>query len=255
MFKTINLYLIMAEQNRRKFDNLQIINTPSKPENEITSKLALKDLSVGERLQLLPIAGKASYAQYIGHIPGVSLLVTKSKTLNVVKGQVLNVRILLQGNLYVFQSTVMAINEIPTAYIHLNYPNKVEIKAIREERRVSVAMDVKVEAKKAFANGSNASQGLLTDISKGGASMEADVQLGVAGDKILLTANFIPDEYDQEISIPCVICQVKGWEDTITKELTLFHGIKFEFANEGDRAIVERYVAQQIRYAKTCNMI
>jgi len=245
----------MAEHNRRKFDNLQIINTPSKSKNEITSKLALQDLSVGERVQLLPISGKASYAQYIGHIPNVSLLVTKPKTLDAFKGQVLNVRILLQGNLYAFQSTVMAINKIPTAYMHLNYPNKVEIKAIREERRVSVAMDVKVEGKKPFVNGSNTSQALLTDISNGGASMEADVQLGVAGDKIRLTANFIPDEYDQEISIPCVICQVKGWEDTTTKELTLFHGIKFEFSNEGDRAIIERYVAQQIRYAKTHKMI
>jgi len=245
----------MAEQNRRKFDNLQIINSPSKAPSEITGKLALQDLSVGERLQLLPISGKAAYARYIGHIPGVSLLVTKPKTLNIVTGMVVNVRILLKGNLYSFQSTVMSLNKIPIAYMHLNYPDKVEIKAIREERRVSVAMDVKVEGEKAFANGSNTSQALLTDISNGGASMEAPVQLGVAGDKILLTANFIPGEYDQEISIPCVICQVKGLEDIKTKELTLFHGIKFEFSNEGDRAIIERYVAQQILYAKTCKMI
>lgn len=245
----------MAEQNRRKFDNLQIINTPSKSQNEVASKLSLQDLSVGERVQLLPISGKVSYAQYIGHIPGISLLVTKPKTLDAFKDQVLNVRILLQGNLYAFQSAVMNINKMPTAYMHLNFPNKVEIKAIREELRVSLLMDVKVEGKKPFANGSTTSQAVLTDISNGGASMEAPVQLGVAGDKILLTANFKSDESEKKISIPCSLCQVRGWEDIKTRELTLLHGIKFEFTDEEDKVFIERYVAQQIRYAKTCKMI
>ncbi len=244
-----------AEQNRRKFDNLQIISSPSKPQNGTTSKLSLQDLSVGERVQLLPISGRVSYAQYIGHIPGISLLVTTPKALDAFKDQVLNVRILLQGNLYSFQSTIMSMNKVPTAYMHLNYPNKVEIKAIREELRVSMTMDVKVEGKKEFANGDTTLRAILTDISNGGASMEAPVQLGVSGDKIILTANFKIDECEKRISIPCSICQVRGWEDIKTRELTLLHGIKFEFANKEDKAFVERYVAQQIRYAKTCKMI
>ena len=245
----------MAEQNRRKFDNLQIASTPSRPQNETTSKLSLQDLSVGERVQLLPISGRVSYAQYIGHIPGTSLLVTTPKALDAFKDQVLNVRILLQGNLYSFQSTIMSMNKVPTAYMHLNYPNKVEIKAIREELRVSMTMDVKVEGKKEFANGDTTLRAILTDISNGGASMEAPVQLGVSGDKIILTANFKTDECEKRISIPCSICQVRGWEDIKTREVTVFHGIKFEFANKEDKAFVERYVAQQIRYAKTCKMI
>lgn len=245
----------MVEKNRRKFDNLQVINSPSKSVNEISSNLVLQDLKIGERMQLLPISGKVSYAQYIGHIPGISFLVTKPKTLEAFKGQILNVRILLQGNLYTFQAEVMSINKIPTAYMHLNVINKVEKKSIREELRVSLQKEVKIDSTKPFADGTNSLKALLTGISSGGASVETPVQLGVTGDDIFLTASFRVDECEKDISIQCTICQVRGWEDTKTRELILLHGIKFKFSGEEDKAFIEKYVAQQIWYAKTCNMI
>jgi len=245
----------MTEQKRRKFDSLQIINAPSKTKSETEGNLVLQNLSAGDRVQLLPISGRVSYAQYIGHTPGISLLVTTPKTLDAFKGQILNVRILLQGNLYSFQSTIISLNQLPIGYIHLNYPSNVQVKAIREETRVSVMLDVQVEGQKEFANGKTTSQAIITDMSNGGASIEAPVQLGILGDKMTVTANIKTDEFEKKINIPCSICQVRGWEDAQTKELTVLHGIKFEFPNKEDQDFVEKYVAQQILYAQTCKII
>ena len=97
----------------------------------------------------------------------------------------------------------------------------------------------------------NLSNAILTDFSAGGASLEAPVQFGISGDKIVITGKFKMDESEKTITIPCSICQVRGNEDIKTKDVKLQHGVKFEFVNKEDENFVKNLIAQQIVYAKT----
>ncbi|NOR68778.1 MAG: hypothetical protein GQ532_03625 [Methylomarinum sp.] len=214
-------------------------------------KYLLENLSVGERVQLITNAGQTFYSGYIGYISEKSILIKVPKSLKASKGLCLKIRVLLHGNIYSFQSKVLCLNSVPIVYMHLSYPIDIEVSILREQLRVSMSMEVKVEAKKELSNGSRTANAILTDFSAGGASLEAPVQFGTTGDKITVTGKFKTNENEKTITIPCSICQVRGEEDIKTKDVNLQHGVKFEFVNKEDENFVKNLIAQQIVYAKT----
>lgn len=228
------------------------------------SHIWLEQLAVGNRLQITPMTGSTPihyYSYYIGYAPNSSILVSNPKVNNkhflILEGQWLNVRLMLRGGLYSFQSTVLHICHEPFDYIHISIPKKINHQDIRAWPRVTTSEQIEIYGAHGFSDGSTISVAEIINISIGGASVKASIQLGAIGSSVNIKGTFIMGKLSRKIDIPCTIRQIRIQEDKNTGLAFSDHGVSFELSNnnEEDKIFLYGYIYEQILYAKTRKLI
>ncbi|MCF7969689.1 MAG: flagellar brake protein [Methylococcaceae bacterium] len=237
-------------------DNFKLKNMKNK------SQSWLDQMSVNDGLQITPMTESKSlsyYSRYIGYIPSNSILVTipmiNNRYLTVLEGQWFNVRIMLQGGVYAFQSTILSVYRVPSNYMHLDFPHKVEYKDVRACSRTSLSEKIEVYSQKEFSDGSKISVAEIIDISLGGALIVASIQLGAIGNTINIKGTFMMRGFSREMDISCIIRQIRIKEDKDTGQAYSEHGVSFEISDGDNKVFLSDYVNEQLIYATTIKLV
>lgn len=221
----------------------------------IQKSIPLKRFAIGERIQVTPSNGKSTaryLCSYIGNIPGKSLLVTRpeinGQALAPVTGQVLKANLLIHGDLYSFETSVILVHHEPIGYFHLEFPTVADCVPIRSWLRVSTSLPIVLSKEDAFPDGNKTANAELVDISVGGALIKSPFQIGEKGDRITLIGAFGVGSVEREINIPCVIRQQRQVDD---KNKTYHSGVEFLPNEEDDMLYLHIFVLENIITAET----
>jgi hypothetical protein len=197
----------------------------------------------------LELAGdeKRYNCQLIGHIQGRSVLISTpiigdGRPLPVRKDQTVILRFFANLSACAFRTQVQHLCSIPTPYLHLAWPNRVEAGEIRNAERVLANVQVSV------VNQSQPNQerafGAIVDLSTTGARLETLQPCGTTGDSLLLTGKVTVGHVTRVITI----------ESRIRAELDKFelsnsmaaYGIEFNFVADMDFLALQAFVNSQI---------
>lgn len=221
-------------------------------------KTLLAQIAPYDRMRVSPVSGgsaQAYYAKYIGHIDQTAILASRPKrendTLEVMQGQELDVRVLLQDGVFMFQSSVLQIINVSGGYLHLGMPESVQLHNIRVWPRVAVREHVSVVGELVSADGTETTQAIMTNIGLGGAMIEAGARLGPTGGRITFTCSVTVGTFQRELEIPCTIRQVRIHEDKATGVVLCLHGVEFDLDEETEKIFLHGYVLEQLYFAKT----
>jgi c-di-GMP-binding flagellar brake protein YcgR len=125
----------------------------------------------------------------IGFLPGQSLIIStprkQGKAIFVREGQAFTVRMLQGSNIFGFVARVMKVSSKPFPYLHLAYPEEVEIAVVRNAPRV--ATEIRATASKPMEGDLTEHEVVISDISKTGARVMYGKQLGGVGSVIQVT--------------------------------------------------------------------
>lgn len=215
----------------------------------------LERLRPGDRVQLCVASDKTQmryYGDYIGVLPGTSLLVTEPSSEDRVLTEFLSqsvglkARLLLQGELFEFNTIALQARNIPAKYLHLELPRTVKKTAIRRWPRVSTTLNVEISGEQPFSNGNQQAQARLLDLSAGGALIETPFQLGVVGSQVNLSAELNIEGGPQHVCLPSSIRQIRIREDKRSGTAYCQHGVEFSIDDEQMRLALYTFVYDMI---------
>lgn len=173
-------------------------------------------LMPGDALQLQPLLEGQSErftVRVIGVMKPKSVLVTAplvdGKLIFVRDAQPFLVRAFSGLNVCAFKSKVLKSQHSPFPYMHLSYPDSVQIMRVRKAMRAPVQIIVAVSD----AEGRNLGAGRIVDISIGGAQVLANGTLGQVGEQVNLAFKVKLDEIEEYISTPAVIRRMADEDD------------------------------------------
>jgi len=183
-------------------------------------------------------------SRVIGWIPGVSILVSTPKQddriILVRNKQKVTVRFVNDTSACAFESEVRNVCTHPAPYLHLAYPQEVEIDEVRKARRINVSLDA-VLTNPAGPPGERY-RGTINDLSQSGARMISEPGLGKVGDSISIRATL-------EIAPLKRMLRVDGILRSRTLNVndvdTYLYGIEFTKLVEDDLLLLIAYVTSQ----------
>ena len=171
--------------------------------------LNLLRLSFGEVLQI-QLVGESErfHVRLVGYLENRSIIVTtpikNHKAVPVRAGQVIYVRMMVNGQACAFTSTILHLNRVPYLHMHIEYPHDLIINNIRKAIRV----DVRVEG--SVVNNSIGSRSKhvdchLADISETGAHLVTPIRIGKTGDEIGLSLPVQIAEISRTLDITAIV--------------------------------------------------
>ncbi len=155
-------------------------------------------LQIGDILQIEPAKGGGRYrVRLIGLVPKRSLLVTapevKRERVEVKVGQEFAVRAFAQDEALSFTTRVERVCMRPYAYLHLAYPVATERATARQSQRARVRLQGIVKREDDRSRSEKVSLG---DLSREGAMLWCNTELGRVGDNLVLWLDF------QQMGVP-----------------------------------------------------
>ena len=185
---------------------------------------------VWERLQIRLLGRDAQVhypAHLIGYVKNRSILVTTPETagqpVDLQEDEMVEVRMLTGGNIYVFQTTIQRLCVSPVHYLHLEYPARVRIQALRRSpwARVDLAASVaNSQGREEFA--------YVVNLSADGAQLHVPVAMGVPGDVLRLTFHADIDDMKTTLALGAAIRHVRPVRLITEEGRTAWeHGIAF----------------------------
>ncbi len=208
-------------------------------------------LPVGSRLQLQLSTDQDSErhnAKYLGHIKGVSLLVTTpvvdGKVLFIREGQTFIVRTFTGKTAFGFTASVIRACNAPTPYLHLSYPKQLHGVEIRSTKRLAVNIIASIQ----LLNSEAASvSGLIVNVSPSGALIAATKALGKVGESILVTFRVKLGPIDGYIETKGIIRSITHVEDGAGEDAQkLNHGIQFKELQQPDILLLHSLAYQKM---------
>jgi hypothetical protein len=185
---------------------------------------------VWERLQVR-LLGRDAQVHYpvrlIGYIKDRSILITTPEAagqhIDMVEDEMVEVRMLTGGNIYVFQTAIQRLCVSPVHYLHLEYPARVRIQALRRSpwARVDLAASVAdPRGREEFAH--------IVNLSPDGAQLHVPVAMGAPGDILRLTFRAGIDEMKTSLALDAAIRHVRPVRPTADEGRTVWeHGVAF----------------------------
>lgn len=227
----------------------------SAPRLEYTAKQQTEfaDLSVpiGERIKLEVRSPRLrATAIYLGYLPERSILLALpqrgTNLPSAAEGSVVTARMIVADRACAFSSRIQKLQLQPFPTLFIEYPQAVEAVVVRYAPRVPVKLLVSLdEIEQGSLGGRWPRQALCTDISLGGACIEADDLLGEAGDELLLTLRLPVGDVDQLLQLRCRIRNIEDLDDAISGHFRVVHGVEFQSADDATRVALTGFVYQQ----------
>lgn len=191
--------------------------------------------------------GKRHKATLIGLVPNRSVLVTtpllgEGRPLLLRKDQAIVCRFFSHKVACGFRSQVMHLCTTPLHYLHLRWPQSVEIGNVRKSERVVANLQVSV------VNQSNESWqrgfGAIVDLSTTGAKLETIEPVGDVGDTVLVTGKVIVGHVTRLISIEASIRAILNKFELSNS--TAAYGIEFNYVSDIDFLALQAFVNGQV---------
>ena len=130
-------------------------------------------IKVGDPLHLeppRPVAGGRATASLLGWLDGASVMVTApvnaAGRLALQEGELLVLRAFTGRSAFAFRATVLRVAYQPFAYLHLSFPDKIDVAAIRSSPRCRVSLPARIGA------GGRSCDGRIVNIGTNGALIE-----------------------------------------------------------------------------------
>lgn len=187
--------------------------------------------------------------RYVGALPGRAILLSvprlNGRFLRLRPGQKVVARMMVANGVGVFTCAVESQASEPYPLLHLEYPEEVGFKGIRQSTRVEVDLPVKV------LNHSSLDQseldGSVADISLSGARLELAQLLGEMGDKIKLSARVSVAGVRRELEVEAVIrSRVERSTQEREQKVPVVYGVEFIEQDEERRLLLAAYVYSRI---------
>ncbi|MGB0664059.1 MAG: flagellar brake protein [Pontibacterium sp.] len=228
--------------------------TPQLPNQSLT--FAQLRPQFGEKIQL-EIRGpsKRFSMQLVGYVPHKSVIVhAASGYASLAKFMTEQRQVtarLMTGNFIVaFSTQVLKLDESPLEYLHLRYPEAIEVRRVRQHNRVPVDLLVSVDVEDETAPSDLfwPLSALCTDISLNGLCIESPDPLGKKGDCRYVTVNLSVDNLEYALLLKCrlknlePVAAINGHDDEPERYR---HGFEFEPMTDDVKLVVTGFVYQQ----------
>ena len=209
-------------------------------------------LQVGSRLQLQISSEQNSerhLAKYLGHIKGVSLLVTTpivdEKVLFIREGQNFVVRAFSGKTAFGFTASVIRACNVPAPYLHLSYPKQLHGVEIRSTKRLAVNLIATAQALDS-ADAANLTC-LIVNVSPTGALIAATQTLGKIGETIQVSFCVKLGPIDGAIETKGIIRSITRVEDAEGEnKQNIQHGVQFNELQQADILLLHSLAYQKL---------
>jgi c-di-GMP-binding flagellar brake protein YcgR len=246
---------LFREQPRRASTVTSTRPDADKPSDAATKKVestessdALK-LMPGDSLQLQPmLEGQVDRytVRVIGLMRGKSVLVTAplvdGKLIFIREAQPFLIRAFSGQNVYAFKARVLKAQHTPFPYLHLSYPDSIQVMRIRKAMRAPAQIIVALSDKE---GGRALGAGRFVDISVGGARMHVGRDTPISGESLHIAFKVILDDHEEYITTRALIRSV-GEEDDEQGKLVRAVGIQFDALQAQQRLAIMNLVYQHM---------
>lgn len=202
---------------------------------------------IWDRMQMrLPSreAQKYLFTRLVGYVHGVSILVTLPRQdehwAAVAEGDEVEVRTLTGNNIYVFRSEVLRVSLIPSAYLHLRYPDKVLRQQLRRSPWAKTSLPVTVRRE-----GGGNEEGHITNLSASGGHLVMHGDLGEEGTALRLAFQASNGDLMTELALEAVVRR-KARSREAGEEALLEYGVEFRHLTPSDTLWLKCVVYQRI---------
>lgn len=187
--------------------------------------------------------------RYVGVLPGKALLLSvprvKGRVLRLRPGQKLVARMVIATGVGVFSCSVASQVSEPYPLLHLDYPEEVGFKGIRQSTRVEVDLPVGIVNQSSLEEVKL--EGRIADISLSGARLELAEVLGEMGDKLKLMASVTVAGTRHQLNVEAVIrSRVERSTQEREQKTPVVYGVEFTERDESRRLLLAAYVYSRI---------
>lgn len=204
-------------------------------------------LAVGDTLQLqAQMDGAQSRFQVtlIGYLKGKGIIVSApmrdGKLLLVREGQNFVARMFSGKNAYAFPTTTLKVTNVPYPHLHLSYPARVEAVLVRRDARVALRVICAVQSPQ-----TPSAAALLTDLSNGGCSLQAEHQLAHKGEDIIIKFKAAIGGVEQLLTLRGVVRAVQFAEQAGARS-AMQHGVQFADLAPAEQVALTAFVYQKL---------
>jgi c-di-GMP-binding flagellar brake protein YcgR len=207
---------------------------------------ALK-LMPGDSLQLQPML-EGQIERYtvrvIGMMKGKSVLVTaplvEGKLIFIREAQPFLIRAFSGQNVYAFKSKVLKAQHTPFPYLHLSYPDSIQVMRIRKAMRAVAQIIVAISDKE---GGRSLGAGRFVDISVGGARMHIGREVHFSGESLHVSFKVILDDHEEYITTRALVRSMSEEDDEQGKPVRAV-GVQFDALQPQQRLAIMNLVYQ-----------
>lgn len=218
---------------------------------ESTATLDQVKLMPGDALQLQPMVEgpqERLTVRIIGVMKPKSVLVTApmidGKLIFVRDGQPFLVRAFSGLNVCAFKSKVLKVHHAPFPYLHLSYPDSVQLMRIRKAVRARVQIITAIYDQE---GGRQIGAGRIVDLSVGGARIHSPSRLDdVLGRAIHVAFKIRLDDIEEIVEARAIVRSVGEEEDDEEGRKVAALGVQFESLEQKERLLIMNLVYQYL---------
>lgn len=196
-------------------------------------KFADLNLKIGARLQL-QVQGK-DYKPYhcearlLGYRPNGSVLVIiveKPPQVVLLEGIEASARLAVPAGLVDFKTTIEQLCESPYRYLHLSYPDAIQLKPLRSEARFKFTAQFSMVAETSLGMKLDSISGNFLDISLNGARVALEKKMGDIVTRLLISTEVTVGGIQQQLELTAEIKRSFG-QDAELKGQPYVYGVSF----------------------------
>lgn len=219
---------------------------------EVNEKFSDLGLSIGSSLTIEAVASSRKYqVQLIGYLDKRSILVSSplrdGREVLLDKNTTLAIRLLEGKKVCAFETKIIYRSSHPYTYYHLQFPEFVNTRQIRNSERVDTEIKVSVESDfDVFSSWPKLAY--INNLSKTGARMASHQPLGEKGHELILKFDLNVSGMHKQLRIPSIIRNIQlntnftgQDQDTNSKGHYVF-GIQFVDMNDEYRLSLSNYI-------------
>jgi c-di-GMP-binding flagellar brake protein YcgR len=230
----------MREQPDRRDQQVPVESTATLDDIKLMpgDALHLQQMAEGQNERLV--------VRVIGVMKPLSVLVTApvidGKLIFVREAQPFLVRAFSGLNVCAFKSRVLKAHHVPFPYLHLAYPETVQVMRIRKAVRASVQLITAIYDKE---GGRQIAAGRIVDLSVGGARLISKEKLGEKDQPLFLSFKVKLNDMEDYIQTGAVI-RVLGQDIDVDGTPVTVTGVQFDALSQVDRLLVMNLVYQYL---------
>jgi c-di-GMP-binding flagellar brake protein YcgR len=176
---------------------------------EVSESFADLGLSIGSYITIEAVATTRKYqVQLIGFWDKKSIIISPplrdGREVLLEKDTIIAIRLLEGKKVCGFETKIIYRSSHPYTHYHLQFPESVNTRQIRNSERVDTAIDVSVDSDFDIV-GNWPKHAVITNLSKTGARMTSQHSLGEKGHELVLMFELFVSGMHKQLRIPCLI--------------------------------------------------
>ncbi len=219
---------------------------------EVNESFSSLGLTVGCHFTIETVASSRKYqVQLIGYLDKRSILISPplkdGREVLLDKDTVIAIRLLEGKKVCGFETKIIYRSSHPYTYYHLQFPESVNTRQIRNSERVDTEIEVSVDSDFDIV-GDWPKLAYITNLSKTGARMISPASLGEKGHELVLMFELYVSGMHRKMRIPCLIRNIQLIQNSQNTDQTKLMkgnyivGIQFLEMNDEQRLSLSSYI-------------